>query len=175
MLRASGRSSTPAVFVFLSGQFLGGGGSAAAVAVGWADAKVDLSFDRALLLGMLCNELGLPCAVRRSHDHKRQDPRGAFSGVRVRGSELLALGSEHVLGREHVPDPLGLFIKTGGLATLLTGLSATIPDLGSLTWANITWSLVPVTLGTLPPSLSSSFLPFARYASKASEHSGIRP
>ena len=130
------------MFVFLSGQFLGGGGSAAAVPVGWADAKVDLSFDRALLLGMLCNELGLPCAVRRDHDHKRQDPRGAFSGVRVRGSELLALG------REPVPDSLGLFIKTGGLATLLSGLPA-IPDLGSSTWANIAWSLVPVTQGNL--------------------------
>jgi formate/nitrite transporter FocA (FNT family) len=44
--------------------------------------------------------------------------------------------------------PLGLFIKTWGLATLPSGLSATIPDL-SLTWANLAWSLVPVTLGTL--------------------------
>jgi formate/nitrite transporter FocA (FNT family) len=44
--------------------------------------------------------------------------------------------------------PLGLFIKTWGLATLPSGLSATIPDLGSLTWTNFAWSL-PVTLGTL--------------------------
>ena len=97
------------------------------------------------LPGHAVQRAGSPCgvAVRRSHDHKRHDPGGALSGVRVRGSGLLAFG------REHVPDPLGLFIKTGGLATLPSGLSATIPDLGSLTWANFAWSLVPVTLGTL--------------------------
>jgi formate transporter len=61
---------------------------------------------------------------------------------------LVARGFEHSVANMYLI-PRGLFIKKWGIATLPSGLSATIPDLGSLTWANFAWSLVPVTLGTL--------------------------
>ena len=126
-----------AVFVFLSGQFLEGGGSVAAVAVGLADAKVDLSFDRALFLGMLCNVLvclavWLSVGARTTSDK--------ILAVLFPVSAFVAAGFEHSVANMYLI-PLGLFIKTWGLATLPSGLSATIPDLGSLTWANFAWSL----------------------------------
>ena len=134
-----------AVLVFLSGQFLGGGGSVAAVAVALADAKVDLSFDSALFLGVLCNVLvclavWLSIGARTTSDK--------ILAVLFPVSAFVAAGFEHSVANMYLI-PLGLFIKTWGLATLPAGLSATMPDLGSLTWANFVWSLVPVTLGNL--------------------------
>ena len=78
----------------------------AAVAVGLVDAKVGLSFDRALLLGMLCNEQVCLCAmaVRRSHDHKQHV-------VLFPMSAFVAAGFEHSVANMYLI-PLGLFIKT---------------------------------------------------------------
>ena len=134
-----------AVLVFLSGQFLGGGGSVAAVAVGVAHAKVALSFDHALFLGVLCNVLvclavWLSLGARSTSDK--------ILAVLFPVSAFVAAGFEHSVANMYLI-PLGLFIKAWGLATLPSGVSAVMPDLSSLTWANFAWSLVPVTLGNL--------------------------
>jgi formate/nitrite transporter FocA (FNT family) len=72
---------------------------------------------------------------------------GKILTVLLTVSAFVAAGCEHSVANMYLI-PLGLFIKTWGLAILPSGLSATIPDLGSLTWANFTWSL-PITMGNL--------------------------
>jgi formate/nitrite transporter len=117
----------------------------AAVAVGVAHAKVALSFDHALFLGVLCNVLvclavWLSLGARSTSDK--------ILAVLFPVSAFVAAGFEHSVANMYLI-PLGLFIKAWSLATLPSGVSAVMPDLSSLTWANFAWSLVPVTLGNL--------------------------
>ena len=87
--------------VFLSGQYLSGKGSVAAVALTLAHNKATLSFDHALFLGILCNVLvclavWLAFGARSTTDKVLAV---IFPGLGLRGGRLRALG------RQHVSDP----------------------------------------------------------------------
>lgn len=134
-----------AILVFLSGQFLSGDGSVATVALGLAEAKVGLRFDRALFLGVLCNVLvclavWLSIGARTTSDK--------ILAVLFPVSAFVAAGFEHSVANMYLI-PLGLLIKSWALPAFPSGLPASVPDLASLTWANFAWSLVPVTIGNL--------------------------
>ncbi|MCC7346411.1 MAG: formate/nitrite transporter family protein [Variibacter sp.] len=134
-----------AVLVMLSGQYLSGEGSVAAVAVSLALAKVDLPFDRALFLGVLCNVL-VCLAVWLS------------IGARTTADKILALlfpvsafvsaGFEHSVANMYLI-PIGIMIGDWGPAALLAKMPFTPAQLAGLTWPAFLWNLVPVTLGNL--------------------------
>jgi formate/nitrite transporter len=98
-----------AALVFLSGQYLAGKGSVAGVALNLALAKVTLSFDHALFLGILCNVL-VCLAVWLAFDH-RQGAGRAVSGVGFRGGRVRAFGRQHV---SHPARPVHQGLGAGG-------------------------------------------------------------
>ena len=131
--------------VFLSGQYLSGKGSVAAVALNIALNKVTLSFDHALFLGILCNVL-VCLAVWL-----------AF-GARTTSDKVLALlfpvsafvvaGFEHSVANMYLI-PLGLFIKAWAPAALWAQVGSTAASYAALTWPAFFVSLIPVTLGNI--------------------------
>jgi formate/nitrite transporter len=126
--------------VFLSGQYLGGKGSVAAVALTIALNKVTLSFDHALFLGILCNVLvclavWLAFGARSTTDK--------VLAIVFPVSAFVVAGFEHSVANMYLI-PLGLFIKAWGPA----GLSAAA-DYGALTWTAFFVSLIPVTIGNI--------------------------
>jgi len=129
-----------AALVFLSGQYLSGKGSVAAVALNIALAKVTLSFEHAFFLGILCNVL-VCLAVWLAY------------GARTTADKILAIlfpvsafvvaGFEHSVANMYLI-PLGLFIKAWGSSALTGGT-----DYSALTWPAFFISLVPVTIGNI--------------------------
>lgn len=134
-----------AALVFLSGQYLAGKGSVAGVALNLALAKVTLSFDHALFLGILCNVL-VCLAVWL-----------AF-GARSTTDKVLALlfpvlafvvaGFEHSVANMYLI-PLGLFIKAWAPAALWAEIGGNAANYAALTWPAFFVSLIPVTIGNI--------------------------
>jgi formate/nitrite transporter len=134
-----------AVLVLLSGQYLSGDGSVAGVALTFATAKVALSFDRALFLGILCNvlvclALWLSIGARTTADK--------ILAVLFPVSAFVAAGFEHSVANMYFV-PLGLLIKAWAPDALWSQLAGTPDSMGLLTWGAFFWHLVPVTLGNL--------------------------
>ena len=134
-----------AVLVLLSGQYLSGDGSVATVALSLAVAKVALSFDRALFLGILCNVLvclavWLSIGARSTADK--------VLAVLFPVSAFVAAGFEHSVANMYLV-PLGLLIKAWAPASLWAQIAIPSGDLTALTWSGFLWNLVPVTLGNL--------------------------
>ena len=129
-----------ALLVFLSGQYLAGRGTVAAVALKIASDKTALPFTHALFLGILCNVLvclavWLSLGARSTTDK--------VLAVLFPVSAFVAAGFEHSVANMYFI-PLGLFIKAWGPAELsaAAGFSA-------LTWMAFIASLVPVTIGNI--------------------------
>jgi len=134
-----------AVLVFLSGQYLAGKGSVAAVALSLALNKVSLSFGHALFLGILCNVL-VCLAVWLAY------------GARTTTDKILALlfpvsafvvaGFEHSVANMYLI-PLGLFIKAWAPADMWAQIGQDAPAYAALTWPAFFASLIPVTIGNI--------------------------
>ena len=134
-----------AALVFLSGQYLAGKGSVAGVALNLALAKVTLSFDHAVFLGILCNVL-VCLAVWL-----------AF-GARSTTDKVLALlfpvlafvvaGFEHSVANMYLI-PLGLFIKAWAPAALWAEIGGDAANYAALTWPAFFVSLIPVSIGNI--------------------------
>lgn len=134
-----------AMLVFLSGQYLGGHGAVADVALKLALGKATERFDHALFLGILCNVLvclavWLSLGARTTSDK--------VLAVLFPVSAFVAAGFEHSVANMYLI-PLGLFIKAWGPAELWTQLGASSADFGALTWSAFLSSLVPVTIGNI--------------------------
>ena len=131
--------------VFLSGQYLSGKGSVAAVALTLAHDKVTLSFDQALFLGILCNVLvclavWLAFGARSTTDK--------VLAVLFPVSAFVAAGFEHSVANMYLI-PLGLFIKAWGPAALWTQINGSAASYAALTWPAFFSSLIPVTIGNI--------------------------
>jgi formate/nitrite transporter len=131
--------------VFLSGQYLSGRGTVASVALKLALDKVTLSFDHALLLGILCNVLvclavWLAFGARTTSDK--------VLAVLFPVSAFVAAGFEHSVANMYLV-PLGLFIKAWGPIELWSHMGASAADYGTLTWPAFFLSLIPVTIGNI--------------------------
>jgi formate transporter len=129
-----------AALVFLSGQYLLGKGSVATVALNIALAKVTLSFEHALFLGILCNVL-VCLAVWLAYGARSTTDK--VLAVLFPVSAFVVAGFEHSVANMYLI-PLGLFIKAWGPSMLADGA-----DYSALTWPMFFVSLVPVTIGNI--------------------------
>ncbi len=134
-----------ALLVLLSGQYLAGDGSVARVALSLANAKVALSFDQALFLGVLCNVLvclavWLSIGARSTGDK--------ILAILFPVSAFVAAGFEHSVANMYLV-PLGLLIKAWAPDSLWAELAFQPGDLPALTLSGFFWNLLPVTLGNM--------------------------
>jgi formate transporter len=131
--------------VFLSGQYLAGKGSVAAVALTLALNKTTLSFDQALFLGILCNVLvclavWLAFGARSTTDK--------VLAVLFPVSAFVVAGFEHSVANMYLI-PLGLFIKAWAPAALWAQINGSAASYDALTWWAFFISLIPVTIGNI--------------------------
>lgn len=134
-----------AALVFLSGQYLAGKGSVAGVALNLALAKVTLSFDHALFLGILCNVLvclavWLAFGARSTTDK--------VLALLFPVSAFVVAGFEHSVANMYLI-PLGLFIKAWAPVALWVEIGGDAADYAALTWPAFFVSLIPVTIGNI--------------------------
>ena len=134
-----------AALIFLSGQYLAGKGSVAGVALNLALAKVTLSFDHALFLGILCNVLvclavWLAFGARSTTDK--------VLAVLFPVSAFVVAGFEHSVANMYLI-PLGLFIKAWAPAALWAEIGGDAANYAALTWPAFFVSLIPVTIGNI--------------------------
>ncbi|MGQ7793352.1 formate/nitrite transporter family protein [Faunimonas sp. B44] len=134
-----------ALLVFLSGQYLAGGGAVAESALGLAVAKVGLPFGRALFLGILCNVL-VCLAVWMSLGARSAADK--VLAILFPVSAFVAAGFEHSVANMYII-PLGMMIAGFGPEGVLADAGFLPADLAPLTWAAFLWSLVPVTIGNV--------------------------
>lgn len=135
-----------ALMIFMSGQYLAGGGAVGLNALAIAHAKTGLTFFSALLLGVFCNALVCLavwlCMSARSTTDK-------ILAIIFPITAFVAAGFEHSIANMYFI-PVGLFIKQWGSPTFweITGSSAAA--FPNLSWANF-WlaNLLPVTLGNI--------------------------
>ena len=134
-----------AALVFLSGQYLAGKGSVAGVALNLALAKVSLSFDHALFLGILCNVLvclavWLAFGARSTTDK--------VLALLFPVSAFVVAGFEHSVANMYLI-PLGLFIKAWAPVALWAEIGGDAANYAALTWPAFFVSLIPVTIGNI--------------------------
>lgn len=134
-----------AALVLLSGQYLSGRGSVAAVALNLAQSKADLSFDHAFFLGILCNVLvclavWLAFGARTTTDK--------VLAVIFPVSAFVVAGFEHSVANMYFI-PLALFIKAWAPDGLWLQLGTSPAGFGGLTWPAFLVGLIPVTLGNI--------------------------
>jgi len=111
-------------------------GSMGSLALGIADAKVNLSFIEALCRGILCNWLVCLAVWLAVSSH---DTVGKIAAIFFPIMAFVAMGFEHSIANMYFI-PIGLFLKDW------VGLSAT----ANLTWAGfIQYNLIPVTIGNI--------------------------
>ena len=136
-----------AVLVFLSGQFTFGGGVVGINALNIANAKVNLGFGQAIVLGILCNALVCLavwlCMSARTTTDK-------ILAIIFPITAFVAAGFEHSVANMYFI-PMGLLIKAGAKAPLWGGgLDFVAADYANLTWTNFfVANLLPVTIGNI--------------------------
>jgi formate transporter FocA len=130
------------VLMFLSKQYTFGGGAIGSTALSIANAKVNLEFTQALVLGILCNLLvclavWLTFSARSTTDK--------ILAVIFPITAFVAAGFEHSVANMFFV-PMGIIIKTFDPAfAASTGL-----DLANLTWNSfLLHNLLPVTIGNI--------------------------
>jgi formate transporter len=134
-----------AALVFLSGQYLTGKGSVARVALDIAHGKVQLPFERALFLGILCNVL-VCLAVWLSYGARTTSDK--ILAILFPVSAFVVAGFEHSVANMYLI-PLGLLIKDGAPDSLWSQIGALPSDYADLTWTGFALNLIPVTIGNV--------------------------
>jgi formate/nitrite transporter len=131
-----------AILIFISKQYLFGGGTVGATALGIANAKVGLGWVQALALGTLCNILvclavWLTFSARSTIDK--------IAAIFFPISAFVAAGFEHSVANMYFV-PIGILIKVfDPTFTGTTGL-----NLAGLTWETfLLRNLLPVTIGNI--------------------------
>jgi formate transporter FocA len=134
------------VAMFLGGQFLFANGAIGAAALATADAKCNLNFVQALMLGILCNNLvclavWLTFSARTATDRVLTiiPPITAF----------VAAGFEHSIANMYFI-PIGLLIKLGAPASFWTNIGKSAADFPNITIEKFLLNnLIPVTIGNI--------------------------
>ena len=134
-----------ALLVFLSGQYLLGDGSVAAVALKLGASKAALPFGQAFFLGILCNVL-VCLAVWLSLGARSVTDK--VLAILFPVSAFVAAGFEHSVANMYFI-PLALMIKAFAPASLWSALAATPESFANLTLAGLVTNLAPVTLGNI--------------------------
>ena len=134
-----------ALLVFLSGQYLAGDGSIAAVALDLGAQKAALPFDQAFFLGILCNVL-VCLAVWLSLGARSVTDK--VLAILFPVSAFVVAGFEHSVANMYVI-PLALMIKEFAPASLWTAWETTPAAFADLTVGSFFANLVPVTIGNM--------------------------
>jgi formate transporter len=134
-----------AVLVFLAGQYRFGGASVGKVALDLAVYKVNLSFEQALFLGILCNLL-VCLAVWMSLAARTITDKVIVVVFPI--SAFVAAGFEHSVANMYFV-PIGLLIKQFAPEELWPELGMMASGVATLTWPAFFQSLIPVTLGNI--------------------------
>ena len=135
-----------AILVFYSQQYMFGGDAVGANALSIANAKVNLGFTQALVLGILCNALVCMalwlCYSARSTTDK-------ILAIIFPVTAFVAAGFEHSIANMYFI-PMGLFIKAGAPPEFWPKIGKTAADYGNLTWDRfLINNLLPVTIGNI--------------------------
>ncbi len=139
-------SVATAGMLYLSTQYLKGGGQVGATALAIANAKCGLEFVPALFLGVLCNALvclavWLTLSARTTTDK--------ILAILFPITGFVAAGFEHCVANMYFIS-VGLFIKAGAPASFWNAIGKTAADYANLTWGNFfIKNLLPVTLGNI--------------------------
>lgn len=132
--------------MYLSGQFAFGNGAVGAAALATANAKVNLDFVQALVLGVLCNAL-VCLAVWLTFSARTTTDR--ILAIIPPITAFVAAGFEHSIANMYFI-PVGLFIKMGAPESFWTNIGKTAADFPDLTWSRFLLNnLLPVTLGNI--------------------------
>ncbi|MBM3128106.1 MAG: formate transporter FocA [Chloroflexi bacterium] len=134
------------VAIFLGGQFLFANGAVGAVALSTADAKCNLTFLQALLLGILCNNL-VCLAVWLTFSARTTTDR--ILTIIPPITAFVAVGFEHSIANMYFI-PIGLLIKLGAPASFWTSIGKTPADFPNITLETFLFNnLIPVTIGNI--------------------------
>ncbi|NLF79283.1 MAG: formate transporter FocA [Chloroflexi bacterium] len=135
-----------AVLLFLTKQYMQGGGAVGLNALNVGEAKTSLDFGQAVALGIMCNALVCMavwlCYGARSTTDKILSiipPIAAF----------VAAGFEHSVANMYYI-PVALLIKNQGDSAFFTAIGKAPGDFANLTWENFfVANLLPVTIGNI--------------------------
>lgn len=135
-----------AILLFLSKQYTFGGGAVGQTALNIANAKGDLGFLQALVLGMMCNVLVCLavwlCMSARTTTDK-------ILSILFPITAFVAAGFEHSVANMYFM-PIGLLIKSGAPASFWQAIGTNAAAYSHLTWYNFfVTNLIPVTLGNI--------------------------
>lgn len=134
------------VAMYLGGQFLFANGAIGAVALSTADAKCNLNFAQALVLGILCNNL-VCLAVWLTFSARTTTDR--IMTIIPPVTAFVAAGFEHSIANMYFI-PIGLLIKFGAPASFWTSIGKTAADFPNITLEKfLVNNLLPVTLGNI--------------------------
>lgn len=135
-----------AVMMLFSGQYLFGGGAVGLNALNIANAKVNLGFGQAIVLGIFCNALvclavWLCMSARTTMDK--------ILAIIFPITAFVTAGFEHSIANMYFI-PLALLIKSSASTSFWNDIGKTAGDYANLTWGNFLWAnLLPVTLGNI--------------------------
>jgi formate transporter len=132
------------LLIYGAGQWKLGGNSVGVSALTAATAKVNLSFEEALLRGMLCNAL-VNLAVWLCYS-ARSNVDKIFSIIPPIAA-FVASGFEHSIANMYII-PMGILLRDKPAVVQASGLSSS--DLDALTWRGfLVDNLLPVTIGNI--------------------------
>jgi formate transporter FocA len=134
------------VIMLFSKQYTFANGAIGQNALNIANAKVNLEFGQALVLGILCNALVCLavwlCMGARSATDK-------ILAIIFPITAFVAAGFEHSVANMYFV-PMGLLIKAGAPADFWTKIGTTAASFQNLTWGNFfVRNLLPVTIGNI--------------------------
>lgn len=135
-----------AVMMLWSKQYTFSGGAVGLNALNTANAKVNLDFSQALVLGILCNALvclavWLSLGARSATDK--------IVAIVFPITAFVAAGFEHCVANMYFI-PMGLFIKASADGAFWSSIGKTAADFANLTWGNFFLvNLLPVTIGNM--------------------------
>lgn len=135
-----------ALMLFLSRQYMNGGGSVGLLALNVAKAKVELDFVQAIALGVLCNAL-VCLAVWMTFSARSTIDKIAAIIFPITG--FVAAGFEHSIANMYFV-PIAIFIKNYASSSFWELIGKTPADYASITWGNfLVKNLIPVTIGNI--------------------------
>jgi formate transporter len=134
-----------AVLVFLAGHHRYGGGLVGLSALQTANAKAALSFDQALLLGILCNVL-VCLAVWLSLSTRISAHRALLSMLPI--AAFVASGFEHAVANMYFLS-FGLLIKTEAAPAFWQAIQSSPESFAALSLAGFANNLTAVTIGNI--------------------------
>ncbi len=132
--------------VFVSAQYMFGGGAVGAAALAAASSKSSLRFDQAVALGILCNTL-VCLAVWLTFSARSTTDR--ILAIVPPITAFVAAGFEHSIANMYFLT-IGLLIRFASPAAFWDAIARTPADYPQLTWeAAIFGNLLPVTIGNM--------------------------